>query len=114
MGVRRLDSSTLNSASTACTYPVELQRLRAAVEEAVGRLPRWTLARSSGGGIEAVRRTRVFGFEDDVTVRFTEQRFGVRAELESASRVGTWDLGQNGRNLREIIEAVDRELTAAN
>jgi uncharacterized protein (DUF1499 family) len=35
-----------------------------------------------------------------------------RADFRSASRVGLWDLGQNGRNLRELVSAIDRKLIA--
>jgi uncharacterized protein (DUF1499 family) len=35
---------------------------------------------------------------------------GSRAELSSASRLGKSDLGQNPRNLQELLEALDRYL----
>ncbi len=35
-----------------------------------------------------------------------------RAGLRSASRVGLWDLGQNVRNLRELVSAIDQKLIA--
>lgn len=108
--MRRFDLSGLNSASTARTYPVEAEELHAIIEAVVEELPRWTLAHSSEEEIQAVRESRIFGFEDDVTARLTAQTFGVRVEFESASRVGTWDLGQNGRNLRELTRAIDRGL----
>ena len=103
----------MRSTSTVRTYPVSQEEFRAAIEDAVRELPRWTLEHSSETEIRAVRESRLFGFGDDVTVRLqTLLPGGTRAELRSASRFGVWDLGQNGRNLRKLLEAIDRELNA--
>ncbi len=110
--MKQFDPSSLHSASTARTYPVDVEELRFAIREVVEELPRWALARSSEDRIQAVCKSRVFGFEDDVTVRLARQTFGVRAAFESASRIGAWDLGQNRRNLETLITAVDRKLIA--
>ena len=59
--------------------------------------------------MRAVRKTRLFGFEDDVTARVYPDPDGARLELTSASRLGKGDLGQNSRNLAELLRAVDRE-----
>lgn len=59
--------------------------------------------------MEAIRTTRFFGFEDDVTVRVAAHEGGARAEVVSASRAGRSDLGQNPRNLRELLDALHRE-----
>lgn len=102
-----------NSARTARTYPVGPAELARAVEDAVRGMERWTLARSSPDEIRAVRRTRL-GFGDDVVVRLVPPGSGARtnthAGFESASRVGGWDLGQNRRNLRELLAATDAKL----
>ena len=37
---------------------------------------------------------------------------GTQAVFVSESRVGVWDLGQNGRNLKELLAAIDDELIA--
>ena len=79
------------SASTIRTYPVGMEEL--------------------------VRKTRVFSCENDVTVRLTPAgssgaSTNTWAELESAARVGRWDLGQNERNLKELLAAIERRLTA--
>lgn len=113
--VPRLDLKTLRSVSTARTYPVEAEELTRAIEEAVRSLPRWTLARVDEEEIQAIRKTRL-GFEDDATVRLTTRPVGAytntHAEFQSTSRIGLWDLGQNGRNLKELIAAIDQELAA--
>lgn len=111
--VRRFGFDPPNSARTARTYPVGAAELARTVEEAVKRLGRWEPVRSSEGEVRAVRRTRL-GFEDEITVRLTRLESGAHtnthARFESTSRLGLWDLGQNRRNLRELLEAIDREL----
>ena len=57
--------------------------------------------------MRAVRKTRLFGFEDDVTARVYPDPVGARLELTSASRLGKGDFGQNPRNLEELLRAVD-------
>lgn len=108
------DPKSLSSASTGRTYPVEARVLARAVEEAVRELPGWSLVSSSEMEVQASRKTRVLGFTDDVTVRLTPSPSGAhtntRAEFRSASRLGLWDLGQNRRNLDELLAAIGQEL----
>ena len=97
---------TLNSART---YPIEPSRLLPTVRRAVEGLPRWRRANAEGDEVRAVRKTRLFRFEDDVAARVYPDPNGARLELTSASRLGKGDLGQNPRNLAELLRAVDRE-----
>ena len=103
-----------NSARTERYYPVPRAELLAAVSRAAGRLPRWTVESTGETGLRLARRTRLFRFADDVSVGCSGSQDGagetVRATFESASRLGRYDLGQNGRNLRELLEAVDGEI----
>ena len=112
----RFDARIPNSASTARTYPVGADKLARVIEEALRGLPRWTVTSATEEEIRAIRQTRVFGFKDDVAVLLTPSPVGAHtnthAEFRSASRLGVWDLGQNDRNLEELIEAIDRELMA--
>lgn len=105
-----------NSSETSRTYPVGADEVLRAFEAAVGGLARWTAGRSSGAEATAVRRTRL-GFEDDVSMTLDEKQTGAhtntRAAFRSVSRKGVYDMGQNKRNLRELIEAMDRELRSA-
>ena len=105
------------SASTIRTYPVMMEELVRVVKEVVQNLPRWMLTHAGESEVRAVRKTRVVGFENDVTVRLTPAGYSgastnTWAELESAARVGRWDLGQNERNLKELLAAIERRLTA--
>jgi uncharacterized protein (DUF1499 family) len=104
-----MDRPTPNSARTARTYPVDPGRLLPAVRRAVEGLPRWRLAASEEDEVRAVRKTRPFRFEDDVTARVGPHPDGARLALTSASRLGKGDLGQNPRNLAELLRAADRE-----
>ena len=115
--MRLPDSRRSRSASTIRTYPVVTEELVRVVEEVVQSLPRWTLTHAGESEVRAVRKTRVFGFEDDVTVCLTPAgssgaSTNTWAELESAARAGRWDLGQNERNLKELLAAIERRLTA--
>ena len=107
-----IDRPTQNSARAARAYPVAPERLLSAVRRAVERLPRWTLGDSVGEEVRAVRTTRLLRFRDDVTAKVSPSPEGTRLELTSASRVGRGDLGQNPRNIRELIRAIDRETEA--
>jgi uncharacterized protein (DUF1499 family) len=101
---------TPNSARATRTYPVAPGRLIPAVRRAVDGLPRWSLeAAAEGGEVRAVRKTRLFRFRDYVTARVHPDPDGARLELKSASRLGRGDLGQNPRNLEELLRAIDRE-----
>ena len=105
-----------SSARTARTYPVTAKDLAHAVEEAVRGLPGWTVTRATEDEVRATRETRFLSFTDDITVRLTQSRSGAntntRAEFTSASRTGAWDLGQNRRNLGELLAAIDRKLAS--
>ncbi len=110
--MRLLGPTSLRSASTARTYPVQTEKLARIVEEAVGELTSWSLE-NSATGIRASRKTRL-GFTDDITIRLTPSPAGAHtnthAVFHSASRFSVWDLGQNERNLEELLAAVDRKL----
>lgn len=101
------------SYETSRTYPVGADEVRRALEAAVRGLPRWSLGPPSGEEVRAVRRTRT-GFKDDVSVRLTERKTGAHTNthvaLKSVSRLGVYDFGQNRRNLKELLDAVDEGL----
>ena len=100
---------TSNSARATRTYPVAPGRLIPAVRRAVEELPRWSLEAVEDSEVRAVRKTRLFRFKDDVTARVHPDPDGARLQLKSASRLGRGDLGQNPRNLEELLRAIDRE-----
>ena len=56
--------------------------------------------------LHLTRTTSVMRFTDDIHVRLCSVEGGTRVEAESQSRIGKGDLGQNSRNLRELVEAI--------
>jgi hypothetical protein len=63
--------------------------------------------------VHLVRTSRLFGFEDDVKLTIGRKDGRTSVEATSRSRVGVGDLGQNPRNLREILGALDSHLLKA-
>lgn len=59
------------------------------------------------GQIEAVARTAILGFRDDVVLRVRPAREGARIDARSASRYGRHDLGTNASRLRSLLEDID-------
>jgi len=65
------------------------------------------------GRIEAVARTPIMGFRDDVVIRISPLGQGARVDLRSASRYGTHDFGANAARLRALLEDIDAAAGAA-
>jgi len=59
------------------------------------------------GIIEAVARTPILGFRDDVVVRVRATTDGARIDIRSASRYGRHDLGTNAKRVRNLIDDID-------
>ena len=59
------------------------------------------------GIIEAVARTPILGFRDDVVVRIRPTSDGARIDVRSASRYGRNDLGTNAARVRNLIDDID-------
>ena len=69
------------------------------------RPPQGTAPRD--GLIEAIARTPILGFRDDVAVRVRATHEGARIDVRSASRYGRHDLGTNAARVRALIEDID-------
>jgi uncharacterized protein (DUF1499 family) len=59
------------------------------------------------GVIEAVARTPIMGFRDDVVIRLSPLGQGTRIDMRSASRVGAHDFGANASRIRSLLEDID-------
>jgi uncharacterized protein (DUF1499 family) len=59
------------------------------------------------GYVEAVTRTPIMGFRDDVAVRIRALRQGARIDVRSASRYGRHDFGTNAARIRTLLEQID-------
>ncbi len=55
------------------------------------------------GRVEAVARTPVMGFREDVTIRVRTAEKGVRVDMRSASRYGKHDFGSNARRIESFF-----------
>jgi uncharacterized protein (DUF1499 family) len=64
------------------------------------------------GRIEAVVRTPLMGFRDDVVVRVRADEDGARIDMRSASRFGTHDFGANASRLRSLSSDIDDAASA--
>lgn len=64
------------------------------------------------GRIEAVVRTPIMGFRDDVVLRVRALPDGARIDIRSASRYGHHDLGTNAARVRSLAEDIDDAVDA--
>jgi uncharacterized protein (DUF1499 family) len=88
--------------------PLPVGEALARVEAVIGTLPRWRVESVDRGAnvIRATRRSFLWRFIDDVTVRLEPTAGGCRLHARSQARVGKGDLGQNRRNLLQLLRAV--------
>jgi hypothetical protein len=66
------------------------------------------------GRIEAVARTPIMGFREDVSIRVTADGEDSRIDLRSSSRYFESDLGSNAARIRKLIEDVNSAAESAN
>jgi hypothetical protein len=59
------------------------------------------------GTIEAVARTFIMGFRDDVVIRISPLGPGSRVDMRSASRYGLHDFGANAARVRALLDELD-------
>lgn len=59
------------------------------------------------GHLEAVARTPLLGFRDDIVVRVTAENGGSRVDVRSSSRVGVSDLGANAKRIRRFLHGLE-------
>ena len=95
-------------------YAASEQRVTEALKTAAGRLSRFAFVgagRGPGGSeVHYVASTPVLRFKDDVNVRIRREGAKTKVTVRSKSRMGTMDFGQNARNVRELLAALDREM----
>ncbi len=68
--------------------------------------------RAGVGHIEAVDRTLIMGFSDDVTVRLRPLAGQTRIDVRSASRIGRHDFGANARRIESFAQDLQVALDA--
>lgn len=57
--------------------------------------------------IEAIARSQLFGFEDEVAIRLTETDIGARVDMRSRSRLGQIDRGANARRIEAFLSELE-------
>ena len=65
------------------------------------------------GRIEAVARTPIMGFREDVSIRVTPDGDGSRVDIRSASRYFESDLGSNAARISKMIDEINTAADAA-
>jgi uncharacterized protein (DUF1499 family) len=65
----------------------------------------------SDGVIEAVARTPIMGFREDVALRVRADPDGTRIDMRSASRYGRHDFGSNASRIKSLLDDIDDRLT---
>jgi uncharacterized protein (DUF1499 family) len=95
-------------------YGASVDTVVKGVKTVAARVSRWEIVGvgkgPAGAEIQAVHTTAVFPFKDDVTIRVHREGSRTKVSARSKSRIGAWDFGQNARNIREILEALDHEV----
>jgi uncharacterized protein (DUF1499 family) len=90
--------------------PLQPSELAAQTITAAQRLPRWQLAEQAAArdaiDLHFVRTTGLWKFKDDIRVRIEPHAGGSLLTAQSRSRVGKGDLGQNPRNLKELLDGL--------
>ncbi|QDV58182.1 DUF1499 domain-containing protein [Rosistilla oblonga] len=86
-------------------------QLAARVLSFVETTPHWQVERQRGGPdgteLHLTRTTSLFRYVDDIQVRISPVDGGAQLDAESQSRLGKGDLGQNPRNLKELVRGID-------
>ncbi|MET0278217.1 MAG: DUF1499 domain-containing protein [Pseudorhodoplanes sp.] len=134
--IRRLRSRATNPVQYAGLYTAEQQREfypevstleltvspKVAYEHALALVNkrRWLLmdAREPvpgrrDGRIEAVARTPVMGFREDVVIRIRGNDEESRVDMRSSSRYGAHDIGSNASRIRSYLDGVEESIDVA-
>jgi uncharacterized protein (DUF1499 family) len=102
-----IEPLTVNAAPTAA-YDAALAVIAKRTWRIVVDRP--PLARRDGI-IEAVARTPIMGFREDVSLRVRREEDGAQIDVRSASRYGRHDFGSNASRIRSLLEDIDDRLT---
>lgn len=96
------------------TIPGERDSATAIVTNAIVQLDNWSIESITTEGkrtiIHATRTTKLFKFTDDIRVYLNDVDDGVQVTATSQSRVGKGDLGQNPRNIAELMKRVREQV----
>jgi uncharacterized protein (DUF1499 family) len=107
-----LQRATYPSIAPLQTSSTPLELYEAAIAVVTKRKWRVVDARAPQAGrregrIEAVARTALMGFRDDVAIRIRPISGGARLDIRSASRYGQRDFGANAQRILGLIEDIE-------
>jgi hypothetical protein len=95
------------------TYSASPARVEKAARAVVGHLSGFRFVGAGQGprgiDIQAVATTKV-STDHDVTILIRADGGRTRVDVRSVSRTGPWDFGQNARNIRAVLRALDAEM----
>jgi uncharacterized protein (DUF1499 family) len=79
-----------------------------ALAEALVRDRGWEIVanEAADGRIEAVDRSLLYGFKDEIVIRIAASDGGARVDMRSRSRIGRIDRGVNARRVRAFLAAL--------
>ncbi|MBU1212297.1 MAG: DUF1499 domain-containing protein [Alphaproteobacteria bacterium] len=97
--------------SVAEAYDVSVDAVSRLGMTSVSEIPPGDEAPATGL-IEAVDRTMIWGFYDDIAIRVVGNQLTAQVDVRSASRYGRHDLGRNATRLREILAEIVSRLEA--
>lgn len=110
----RTDEDAADERLRPLRSPRAAEDLAGLVEDAAQGLRGWSVVgRERAPGVVTIRlerTTRLLRFTDDVVVRIEDDGAARVLTAESRSRVGKGDLGQNPRNLKELLGGVRARL----
>lgn len=94
-------------------FPLTPRQMFTAAQRTIDRLG-WDIVivrppseETAVGEIQAVARTLLFAFPDDVAIRLLPDPYGAKLDIRSASRYGSHDMGANAERIRDFFETLD-------
>ncbi|MFY9877362.1 MAG: DUF1499 domain-containing protein [Rhodomicrobium sp.] len=111
--------ATLQSSAYPDIKPLQIQRSLIDVYPAVRDIVKalnWKIIdeqapeATRSGHIEAMDRTLLFGFTDDIAIRVTGSAKMAKVDIRSSSRFGQHDLGRNADRIRRFLGEVKHRL----
>jgi len=110
INVASLDAKSPDSRMRPPVVPQSVQEMEVKIKAWAEQAPRWSVESSDAteneASIHLTRTTTLFRWVDDIHVSLRSEDDGTRVDAESRSRVGKGDLGQNPRNLREMLSGI--------
>ncbi len=92
------------------TFPESPEVIAKRIRDWADAQPLWTVQSEASDEniltLHLVHRTRLFRFADDIHVHLEPVGEATRLTAESQSRLGKGDLGQNPRNLKELLSGL--------